>query len=172
MKLFFVVCDWFLCLCCLGQGSEQERLISSLQDLGLSGRSALEVYRSLSPSAKGDSDKAKNKGSKPGKNGKGGKGDKGKPSEGGANPVKTLQAVAKKLGLGNLSARWEAVCTTNTAPSDFKLSYSNSSLFFSFRLDGVKYENGKIVVTHKKTGNKPKFSQKKWCTSDLLHLKQ
>uniref|UniRef100_A0AAX7TE19 BTB domain-containing protein n=1 Tax=Astatotilapia calliptera TaxID=8154 RepID=A0AAX7TE19_ASTCA len=50
-----------------------------------------------------------------------------------ANPVKTLQGVAKKLGLGSLSAR----------------------------LDGVKYENGKINVTNKKTGNKPKFYQKK-----------
>ncbi|XP_013865164.1 inhibitor of Bruton tyrosine kinase isoform X2 [Austrofundulus limnaeus] len=115
------------------QGSEQERLISSLQDLGLSGRSALEVYRSLSPSAKGDSDKAKSRSSKPGRKGKGGKGDKGRATEGGVNPVKTLQAVAKKLGLGSLSAR----------------------------LDGVKYENGKIIVTQKKTGNKPKFFQKK-----------
>lgn len=36
--------------------------------------------------------------------------------------------------------------------------------FFLFlhRLDGVKYENGKINVTNKKTGNKPKFYQKKW----------
>uniref|UniRef100_A0A4W6E9U9 Inhibitor of Bruton tyrosine kinase n=1 Tax=Lates calcarifer TaxID=8187 RepID=A0A4W6E9U9_LATCA len=53
--------------------------------------------------------------------------------KGGANPVKTLQGVAKKLGLGSLSAR----------------------------LDGVKYENGRINVTHKKTGNKPKFCQRK-----------
>uniref|UniRef100_A0A4W6E9J6 Inhibitor of Bruton tyrosine kinase n=1 Tax=Lates calcarifer TaxID=8187 RepID=A0A4W6E9J6_LATCA len=103
--------------------SEQERLISSLQDLGLRGCSALEVYRSLPPATKGDGDKAKSKGSKPGKKGKGG----------GANPVKTLQGVAKKLGLGSLSAR----------------------------LDGVKYENGRINVTHKKTGNKPKFCQRK-----------
>uniref|UniRef100_A0A4W6E9K1 Inhibitor of Bruton tyrosine kinase n=1 Tax=Lates calcarifer TaxID=8187 RepID=A0A4W6E9K1_LATCA len=29
------------------------------------------------------------------------------------------------------------------------------------RLDGVKYENGRINVTHKKTGNKPKFCQRK-----------
>uniref|UniRef100_A0A667XR06 Inhibitor of Bruton tyrosine kinase n=1 Tax=Myripristis murdjan TaxID=586833 RepID=A0A667XR06_9TELE len=29
------------------------------------------------------------------------------------------------------------------------------------RLDGVKYENGKINVIHKKTGTKPKFNQKK-----------
>lgn len=33
------------------------------------------------------------------------------------------------------------------------------------RLDGVKYENGKINVVNKKTGNKPKFYQKKWCVS-------
>uniref|UniRef100_A0A3P8VIF4 Inhibitor of Bruton tyrosine kinase n=1 Tax=Cynoglossus semilaevis TaxID=244447 RepID=A0A3P8VIF4_CYNSE len=29
------------------------------------------------------------------------------------------------------------------------------------RLDGVKYEHGKIIVTHKKQGNKPKFCQRK-----------
>ncbi|KAM9310117.1 inhibitor of Bruton tyrosine kinase [Pholidichthys leucotaenia] len=115
------------------QNFEQERLISSLQDLDLRGRSALEVYRSLSPATKGISDKAKSKGSKPGKKGKGSKGDKTGANDGGANPVKTLQGVAKKLGLGSLSAR----------------------------LDGVKYENGKINVVHKKSGNKPKFYQKK-----------
>lgn len=93
----------FHCLCHLGQDSEQERLITSLQDLGLRGRSALEVYRSLPPAAKGDGDKAKGKCAKPGKKGKGGKGDKA--NEGGSNPVKTLQSVAKKLGLGSLSAR-------------------------------------------------------------------
>ncbi|XP_034553672.1 inhibitor of Bruton tyrosine kinase [Notolabrus celidotus] len=115
------------------QDSEQERLISSLQDLGLRGRSALEVYRSLPSAAKGDGDKAKNKCAKPGKKGKGGKGDKPGANEGGANPVKALQGVAKKLGLGSLSAR----------------------------LDGVKYENGKINVINKKTSNKLKFYQKK-----------
>lgn len=95
----------FHCLCYLGQDSEQERLISSLQDLGLSGRSALEVYRSLPPAAKGDGDKAKSKCAKTGKKGKGGKGDKAGANEGGVNLVKTLQGVAKKLGLGSLSAR-------------------------------------------------------------------
>lgn len=115
------------------QDSEQERLISSLQDLGLRGRSALEVYRSLPPATKGDGDKAKSKGSKPAKKGKGGKGDKAGANEGGANPVKNLQGIAKKLGMGSLSAR----------------------------LDGVKYESGKINVIHKKTGNKLKFNQKK-----------
>uniref|UniRef100_A0A8C4E2N1 Inhibitor of Bruton agammaglobulinemia tyrosine kinase n=1 Tax=Dicentrarchus labrax TaxID=13489 RepID=A0A8C4E2N1_DICLA len=100
---------------------EQERLISSLQDLGLRGRSALDVYRSIPTAAKGDGDKAKSKCDKAGAN------------DGGANPVKTLQGVAKKLGLGSLSAR----------------------------LDGVKYESGKINVINKKTGNKPKFYQKK-----------
>ncbi|XP_069393451.1 inhibitor of Bruton tyrosine kinase [Paralichthys olivaceus] len=114
------------------QDSEQERLISSLQDLGLRGCSALEVYRSLPPASTEDGNKAKSKGSKPGKKVKGGKGDKA-GANGGANPVKTLQGVAKKLGLGSLSAR----------------------------LDGVKYENGKIVINHKKTGNKPKFCQRK-----------
>uniref|UniRef100_A0A8C7X3M0 Inhibitor of Bruton agammaglobulinemia tyrosine kinase n=1 Tax=Oryzias sinensis TaxID=183150 RepID=A0A8C7X3M0_9TELE len=101
--------------------SEQERLISSLQVLGLRDRSALEVYRSLSPSTKEDNNKAKNKGLKTGAN------------EGGANPVKSLQAVAKKLGLGSLSAR----------------------------LDGVRYENGRISVVQKKSSSKPKFYQKK-----------
>uniref|UniRef100_A0A667XXV5 Inhibitor of Bruton tyrosine kinase n=1 Tax=Myripristis murdjan TaxID=586833 RepID=A0A667XXV5_9TELE len=122
-----------VCLFSVGQESEQERLISSLQDLGLRGRSALEVYRSLPPTTKGDGEQANSKGSKPGKKGKGGKGDKAGANEGGANPVKTLQGIAKKLGLGSLSAR----------------------------LDGVKYENGKINVIHKKTGTKPKFNQKK-----------
>ncbi|XP_074539760.1 inhibitor of Bruton tyrosine kinase isoform X2 [Halichoeres trimaculatus] len=115
------------------QASEQERLISSLQDLGLRGRSALEVYRSLPSVAKKDGDKAKNKNAKPGRKGRGGKGSKAKTNEGGANPVKSLQVVAKKLGLGSLSAR----------------------------LDGVKYENGKISVNNTKTSNKPKFYQNK-----------
>ncbi|KAM8870686.1 inhibitor of Bruton tyrosine kinase [Spinachia spinachia] len=114
------------------QDFEQARLISSLQDLSLRGRSALEVYRSLSPATK-DGDKAKSKCAKPGKKGKGAKGDKASVNEGGANPVKALQGVAKKLGLGSLSAR----------------------------LDGVKYESGKINVIRKKSGNKPKFYQKK-----------
>ncbi|XP_019711856.1 inhibitor of Bruton tyrosine kinase isoform X1 [Hippocampus comes] len=113
------------------QDSEEERLISSLQDLSLRGRSALEVYRSLPITAKGDCTKATSKGSKPGKKAKG-KGDKG-THERGDNPVKILQGVAKKLGLGSLSAR----------------------------LDGVKYEGGKINVIHKKTGNNLKFNQKK-----------
>lgn len=73
--------------------------------MGLRDRSALEVYRSLSPSTKEDNNKAKNKGLKVGKKAKGGKGDKTGANEGGANPVKSLQAVAKKLGLGSLSAR-------------------------------------------------------------------
>ncbi|KAL0984669.1 hypothetical protein UPYG_G00144970 [Umbra pygmaea] len=112
-----------------------EQLISSLQDLGfhkggLRGHSALEVYRSLSPSAHGDGVKPNSKGAKPGKKSKGGKAGEG---GGGFNPVKTLQGVAKKLGISSLSAR----------------------------LDGVKYENGKINVIHKKTGNKLRFNQKK-----------
>uniref|UniRef100_A0A665VJ46 BTB domain-containing protein n=1 Tax=Echeneis naucrates TaxID=173247 RepID=A0A665VJ46_ECHNA len=62
-----------------------------------------------------------------------GKGDKAGANDGGANPVKILQGVAKKLSLGSLSAR----------------------------LDGVKYENGKISCIRKKSGNKPKFCHKK-----------
>ncbi|XP_078068592.1 inhibitor of Bruton tyrosine kinase isoform X2 [Mustelus asterias] len=50
-----------------------------------------------------------------------------------ANPVKMLQAMAKKFGLASLSAR----------------------------LDGVKLENWKIKVVHKKGGSKLKFNQKK-----------
>ncbi|KAJ8354071.1 hypothetical protein SKAU_G00216380 [Synaphobranchus kaupii] len=87
----------------------------------LQGRAALEVYRSL-PNPQS------NKSTKTSKKNKG-----GGASEGGANPVKTLQGVAKKLGTGSLSAR----------------------------LDGVRYENGRINVIHKKTGSKPKFLQKK-----------
>ncbi|KAF7653650.1 hypothetical protein LDENG_00080370 [Lucifuga dentata] len=115
------------------QDSEQERLISSLQDLDLRGHSALVVYRSLPPASKENGDKTKSKSAKSGKKGKGGKGDKAGANEEAGNPVKTLQGVAKKLGLGSLSAR----------------------------LDGVKYENGKINVIHKKSGNKPKFNQLK-----------
>ncbi|CAB1333636.1 unnamed protein product, partial [Coregonus sp. 'balchen'] len=83
-----------------GPDPEQEHLISSLQDLSfhegnLRGCSALEVYCSLTPSARGDGDKPKSKGTKPGKKGKGGKAGAG---EGGrVNPVKTLQ-VHKKMG--------------------------------------------------------------------------
>ncbi|XP_061677249.1 inhibitor of Bruton tyrosine kinase isoform X2 [Syngnathoides biaculeatus] len=109
--------------------SDKESLISSLQDLGLRGHSAVEVFRSLPLAVKGD--KTTSKGSKPGKKGKG-KDDKG-ANEGGDNPVKTLQGVAKKLGLAALCAR----------------------------LEGVKYEGGKIHVVHKKTGNKLKFNQNK-----------
>ncbi|XP_076827712.1 inhibitor of Bruton tyrosine kinase [Brachyhypopomus gauderio] len=113
----------------LAPGAQQERqLIHSLHELDLVGRSALDVYRSLPPSAPGDGDKAKSKNSKPGKKNKGG--GVGEPSH---NPVKMLQGVARKLGLGSLSAR----------------------------LDGVKYENGKINVVQKKTGSKPRFNQKK-----------
>lgn len=49
------------------------------------------------------------------------------------DPVRMLQNVAKKFGFSNLSSR----------------------------LDGVRYENGKINVISKKTGNKPKLNQKK-----------
>lgn len=143
---------------CFDQESNEERLISSLQDLNVSGRSALEVYRSFPTAAKEDV-KAKSKNSKPGKKAKGGKGDKAEANTGGANPVKTLQTVAKKLGLGSLSARWEH---PNTKAGLKPLSFpTNRTLFFG-RLDGVKYENGKINVVNRKSGSKPKFYQKKW----------
>uniref|UniRef100_A0A665VK97 BTB domain-containing protein n=1 Tax=Echeneis naucrates TaxID=173247 RepID=A0A665VK97_ECHNA len=105
----------------------------SLQDLDLRSCSALDVYRSLPSATRGDDEKAKSRGSKPGKKMRRGKGDKAGANDGGANPVKILQGVAKKLSLGSLSAR----------------------------LDGVKYENGKISCIRKKSGNKPKFCHKK-----------
>ncbi|XP_041418088.1 inhibitor of Bruton tyrosine kinase isoform X2 [Xenopus laevis] len=52
------------------------------------------------------------------------------------SPVKMLQNTAKKFGLSNLSSR----------------------------LDGVRYENGRINVFHKKSENKLRFNQKK-CSS-------
>lgn len=112
-------------------GSDAEhsqQLIHSLQVLGLEHRSALEVYRSIPAPAREEADKPKNKNAKSGKKGK-----SGSIGEPGQNPVKMLQGVAKKLGLGSLSAR----------------------------LDGVKYENGKINVVQRKTSNKPRFNQKK-----------
>uniref|UniRef100_A0A665VJ13 BTB domain-containing protein n=1 Tax=Echeneis naucrates TaxID=173247 RepID=A0A665VJ13_ECHNA len=115
------------------QDTEQQQLISSLQDLDLRSCSALDVYRSLPSATRGDDEKAKSRGSKPGKKMRRGKGDKAGANDGGANPVKILQGVAKKLSLGSLSAR----------------------------LDGVKYENGKISCIRKKSGNKPKFCHKK-----------
>lgn len=106
----------------------QQQLIHSLQTLGLEKRSALDVYRSLPAKTVEDADKPKAKNTKSGKKGK-----NGNVGESGQNPVKMLQGVAKKLGLGSLSAR----------------------------LDGVKFENGKISVVQKKTGNKLRFNQKK-----------
>uniref|UniRef100_A0A672S8Z2 Inhibitor of Bruton tyrosine kinase n=1 Tax=Sinocyclocheilus grahami TaxID=75366 RepID=A0A672S8Z2_SINGR len=106
----------------------QQQLIHSLQALGLEKCSALDVYRSLPAKTLEDADKPKAKSTKSGKKGK-----SGNVGEPGQNPVKMLQGVAKKLGLGSLSAR----------------------------LDGVKFENGKISVVQKKTGNKLRFNQKK-----------
>lgn len=77
----------------------QQQLIHSLQALGLENRSALDVYRSL-PAKTQDADKPKAKNTKSGKKGK-----SGNVGEPGQNPVKMLQGVAKKLGLGSLSAR-------------------------------------------------------------------
>nr|XP_005157916.1 inhibitor of Bruton tyrosine kinase [Danio rerio] len=108
---------------------ESEQLIHSLQVLGLEKRSALDVYRSLPVQMRKEAEKPKTAG----KNNKSGKKVKN-VAENGQNPVKMLQGVAKKLGLGSLSAR----------------------------LDGVKFENGKISVgLQKKRGNKPRFTLKK-----------
>lgn len=143
---------------CFNQESNEERLISSLQDLNMRGRSAVEVYHSLPPAAKEDV-KAKSTNAKPGKKAKGGKGDKAEVTANGSNPVKILQTVAKKLGLGSLSARWEH---PNTRAGIKLLSVFTNRTLFCGRLDGVKYENGKINVVNRKSGNKPKFNQKKW----------
>ncbi|XP_077454563.1 inhibitor of Bruton tyrosine kinase isoform X2 [Stigmatopora argus] len=106
------------------EDSKKQSVVNSLRGLNLRGSSALE----LPLAAKGDCNKLTSKGSKPGKKGKG----KG-PSDVGSNPVKTLQVVAKKLGLCSLSSR----------------------------LDGVKYEGGKIHVMDKKTANQLRFNQMK-----------
>lgn len=87
---------------CVCQDSEPERLISNLQDLNIS---ALKVYRSLQPEAKGDNDKNKSKCAKPGRKQKRGRGERANGRRVQANPVTALQSVAKKLGLGGLSAR-------------------------------------------------------------------
>lgn len=78
----------------------QQQLIHSLQALGLENRSALEVYRSLPVKTCEEADKPKGKSTKSGKKAK-----NGNISQPGQNPVKMLQGVAKKLGLGSLSAR-------------------------------------------------------------------
>ncbi|XP_053350018.1 inhibitor of Bruton tyrosine kinase [Clarias gariepinus] len=111
-----------------GQKQEQQQIICNLQDLNVSGRSALEIYRSLPASVHGQEEKPKSKSAKSGKKDK-----SGSANETIHNPVKMLQGLAKKLGLGSLSAR----------------------------LDGVKYENGQINVLQKKSGNRPKFCLKK-----------
>ncbi|RXM30269.1 Inhibitor of Bruton tyrosine kinase [Acipenser ruthenus] len=104
----------------------QDTLISSLQKIsfheGLKGKSAYEVYQSHQVNGDGEKQKTKAKNVK-----------KGKGASEEANPVKTLQGLAKKFGIASLAAR----------------------------LDGVKVENGKINVVHKKAGNRPKFNQKK-----------
>ncbi|XP_066558364.1 inhibitor of Bruton tyrosine kinase [Amia ocellicauda] len=58
---------------------------------------------------------------------------KGKGASEEVNPVKTLQGLAKKFGVNGLSAR----------------------------LDGVKFDNGKINVVNKKTGSRLRLNQKK-----------
>ncbi|XP_041107151.1 inhibitor of Bruton tyrosine kinase isoform X2 [Polyodon spathula] len=104
----------------------QDTLISSLQKIsfheGLKGKSAYKVYRSHQ--VNGDREKQKTKA----KNVK-----KGKEASEEANPVKTLQGLAKKFGIASLATR----------------------------LDGVKVENGRINVVHTKAGNRPKFNRKK-----------
>uniref|UniRef100_A0A671WHQ6 Inhibitor of Bruton tyrosine kinase n=1 Tax=Sparus aurata TaxID=8175 RepID=A0A671WHQ6_SPAAU len=60
-----------------------------------------------------------------------------------SQPRENLSGCCKKAGPG------KPVCTVR------------HSVLQTLRLDGVKYENGKINVVNKKTGNKPKFYQKK-----------
>lgn len=81
---------------------QQQQLICSLQELNVSGCSALEIYRSLPASVPGQGEKPKSKNAKSGKKDKGGSAND--PSH---NPVKMLQGVAKKLGLGSLAARYD-----------------------------------------------------------------
>lgn len=138
---------------------QQQQLIHSLEEFSLGGRSALEVYRSLPPSSCGEGNKPKSKSTKTGKKGKG-----SGATEPSHNPVKMLQGVSKKLGLGSLSARWDFWYTVlNHLSTIFNKSFIYMVWFFLLmpRLDGVKYENGKINVVQKKTSNKPRFYQKK-----------
>ncbi|XP_064411625.1 inhibitor of Bruton tyrosine kinase-like isoform X2 [Latimeria chalumnae] len=104
----------------------QDCLITNLQRINfhekLNGKSAYEVYRNQELDANSKKQKTKSKNTKKGK---------GVSEE--VNSIKMLQGIARKFGLGNLSAR----------------------------LDGVKLENGKISIVHKKSGNKLKFNQKK-----------
>ena len=109
------------------QDTEQERLISSLQELDLRGRSALEVYRSLTPASQRDGDQTRRKASKPGKKAKGARGDdKAGANKGGSNPVKTLQGIAKKLSLASLSAR----CGDTFVQSDLQVHLENKTTIY------------------------------------------
>lgn len=79
---------------------EQQQLICNLQELNVRGRAALEIYRSLPASVPSQGERSKSKSAKSGKKDKG-----GSANESSHNPIKMLQGVAKKLGLGSLSAR-------------------------------------------------------------------
>lgn len=99
----------------------ESQLISSLEELeiqekDLRGRSALDVYHSL-PQSKNRTGRA----GKPPPWKRGVKTDKQPPTAVGLGPIKHLQAVAKKLGIGSLSNR----------------------------LNGVKVESGRIKVVNK-----------------------
>ncbi|XP_030640268.1 inhibitor of Bruton tyrosine kinase [Chanos chanos] len=113
------------------QPGQHQQLIHSFQDLNLS--EGL-MGRSALEVYRSLPASARDAGNKPkNRNTKSGRKAKGSvASEPTVNPVKVLQGVAKKLGVASLAAR----------------------------LDGVKYENGKIVAI-KKSGNKPRFNQKK-----------
>lgn len=106
--------------------AHQDSLISDLQKVSFledyHGKSAYEVFRSSQVQADNERQKGKHKTTKKGK---------GVVEE--ANPVKMLQGIAKKFGLGSLNSR----------------------------LEGVRYENGKIKVVNKKSGNRPKLNQNK-----------
>lgn len=108
---------------------EERQIIHNLQKLNLSRHSALEIYRSLPASVPDHVEKSKSKSTKAGKKVKG-----SSVGDSSLNPVKMLQGVAKKIGLGALLTR----------------------------LDSVRYENAQIVVVQKKTGSKPHFTQKKY----------
>lgn len=107
---------------------QKGHLISNLQGFvfldDIKGTTAYKVYRNNQViGMSGKKQKTKSKDTKK---------DKGATEEN--NPLKMLQALAKKFGLSGLSGR----------------------------LDGVRLENGKIHVIHKISRNKPKFNQNKY----------
>ncbi|TTA40553.1 Inhibitor of Bruton tyrosine kinase [Bagarius yarrelli] len=127
---------------------QQQQLICSLQDLDVSGRSALEIYRSL-PSGLSQGEKPKSKTAKSGKKDKGGSANE--PSH---NPVKMLHGVAKKLGLSSLSARLDGVKYVNGQISVVQKKPGNRPRFYLKKCPylcdvTLRSEDGKEFPCHK-----------------------